>query len=371
MVSTLSHTDVARLMADPSPHARADIALKLGPELDNVQLTPAELALAQDIVRALSKDMAVSVRESLASSLRHTQKLPHDVAVLLAKDIDSVAMPILTESPVLSDADLISVVKQGIVSKQEAIAKRATVSEAVVQVMVTEAKESAVAVLMSNNGAEVTEQSFNKVMDRFPHSPAVHEPIVKREKLPVLVAERMIAAVSDKLKDYLVQHHELSPDTAADMLLQSRERATVGLLNGSSDDEVEKMVLQLYRNQRLTPSLVIRALCTGDITFFEMALAVMANVPLTNARVLIHDAGRLGLKSIYSKSNLPPRLLSAVRVALDVVEETKLDGQPHDRERYRRRVLERILTQFEDMNPEDLDYLLDKLDMTASGQAAA
>jgi hypothetical protein len=58
---------------------------------------------------------------------------------------------------------------------------------------------------------------------------------------------------------------------------------------------------------------------------------------------------------------MPPRLLAAVRVALDVVRGTEFDGGERDRERYRSRVITRILTQFEDLPQEDLDYLLDKL----------
>jgi len=58
---------------------------------------------------------------------------------------------------------------------------------------------------------------------------------------------------------------------------------------------------------------------------------------------------------------MPPRLLAAVRVAVDVVRGTEFDGGDRDRERYRSRVITRILTQFEDLPQEDLDYLLDKL----------
>jgi hypothetical protein len=43
------------------------------------------------------------------------------------------------------------------------------------------------------------------------------------------------------------------------------------------------------------------------------------------------------------------------------VQETPFDGGAKDRERYRVKVIERILTQYEDFNPEDLNYLLDKL----------
>ena len=117
----------------------------------------------------------------------------------------------------------------------------------------------------------------------------------------------------------------------------------------------------MHRNHRLTPFLVLRAVCLGDMAFFEAAMAVMAKVPVTNARILIHDAGQHGLTSLYDRSGMPPRLLPAVRVALDVVRGTEFDGGQRDRERYRSRVITRILTQFEDLPQEDLDYLLDKL----------
>jgi uncharacterized protein (DUF2336 family) len=159
----------------------------------------------------------------------------------------------------------------------------------------------------------------------------------------------------------LVTHHELPISLATDIVLQSRERATLQFSLGSSEQELERLVRQMHRNQRLTPLLVLRALCLGDMAFFEMAMAVMAKVPVANARILIHDAGPNGLASLYERAGMPPRLLPAVRVAVDVVRGTEFDGGERDRERYRSRVITRILTQFEDLPQEDLDYLLDKL----------
>jgi len=150
-----------------------------------------------------------------------------------------------------------------------------------------------------------------------------------------------------------------------DLVLQSRERATVSLLAPDADDAaVEQLVEQLRANGRLTPSLVLRALCIGDVAFFETAIAMLADVPLANARVLIYDRGALGLRALYERAQLPESLFAAYRVAVDVVHETEYDGEPHDRGRYRRRVMERILTQFEHLGSiggENLDYLVTKL----------
>ena len=75
----------------------------------------------------------------------------------------------------------------------------------------------------------------------------------------------------------------------------------------------------MQRHARLTPSLILRALCMGDLAFFETALAVRARVPVENAQILVHDAGGNGLGSLYRKAGLPENLLPVFRVAVDAV----------------------------------------------------
>jgi uncharacterized protein (DUF2336 family) len=359
--SSLTQADVARLLAEPSAAARAELADKLAREFDRTQLTQAELQIAHDIVRALARDVELDVRRAVSHSLRRAQKLPHDVALRLANDVEAVALPILATSPVLTDADLVDIMLSGSGKKHEAIAGRADVSELVADVLVKQAGEAAVAVLMGNPTAHIAAASLGTAIDRFADSDRVKGSMVHRAELPATIAERLVVLVSQKLQAFLVSHHELPLSLATDIVLQSRERATLHLSLGSGEQELERMVRQMHRNNRLTPLLVLRALCLGDLAFFETALAVMAKVLVSNARILIHDAGPNGLASLYEKAGMPPRLLAAVRVAVDVVCGTEFDGGERDRERHRSRVITRILTQFEDLPQEDLDYLLDKL----------
>jgi uncharacterized protein (DUF2336 family) len=130
---------------------------------------------------------------------------------------------------------------------------------------------------------------------------------------------------------------------------------------GASDTGLHDMVAQMHRNGRLTPTLMLRALCSGDIAFFEAAMAVVGDVPLANAQVLIHDPSRQGLGALYRKAGLPERLLGTVRAAVDVVDETGFDGNARDLERFRARVITRVLTTVESLDAADADYLIDKL----------
>ena len=361
MAASLSSHDVARLMSEPSPDVRAELAGKVASDLAGYDLTAAEVKLAQDIVRVLAKDVEEKVRAALSRGLRHSPNLPRDVARRLADDVAFVAMPMLADSLVLTDEDLIEIVRDGSGLKQQAIASRPNLTESVSDVLISHAEEPAIVVLMGNNTAKIAEDSLNRAVTRFADSMPVKEAMVMRDTLPVTVGERLVNMVSKAFQVHLVQVHALAPATAADIVLRSREQAILYLSQGASDEELRQMVTQMHRNGRLSPSLILRALCTGDIGFFEAAMAIRSDVPLENAQILIHDPSRRGLAALYRKADMPEALFGAFQAAVDAVDETGFDGGARDLQRFRSRVISRVLTLVESVEAADADYLLDKL----------
>ena len=343
MAASLTPQDVARLMADPSPDLRAELAEKLANDLSGPGLAVQEVTLAQDIVRLLARDVEDRVRATLAQGLRHSANLPRDVALRLADDIDQVSLPLLADSLVLTDA------------------ARPNLGESVADALITYADEPAVVVLMGNGTAKIAEASMNRAVTRFADNDRVKEAMVMRETLPITVSERLVTLVSHKLQQHLVQTHALPDSVASDIVLRSRESAIIHLSMGSSEEELRRMVAQMHHSGRLTPTLILRALCTGDIAFFEAALALKGDVPLANAQILIHEPSRRGLEALYRKADMPMSLFPAIQAAMDVVDETAFDGGPRDLERFRARVISRVLTVAEDFETSDADYLIDKL----------
>ncbi|PIW26998.1 MAG: hypothetical protein COW30_12150 [Rhodospirillales bacterium CG15_BIG_FIL_POST_REV_8_21_14_020_66_15] len=362
----LNQADVAKLLSDPTPDNRAATAAKVAVAFDPARLSPNERALAEEIFRLMVKDAEVRVRQALAENLKQNGNVPHDVALALANDVDQVALPMIEFSQVLNDDDLIAIIGSQDPAKQEAVAGRATVSEAISDALVGTGNEAAVTRLVANEGAAISERAFQKVVDDFGDREPMQTAMVNRSSLPVTVAERLVTLVSENLRDELVKRHELPASMATDIIMQSRERATISLSSDSGVDDVMVLVRQLHEHGRLTPSITLRALCMGDITFFECAMATLGGVTLENARRLIHDRGPLGLRAIFDKAKLPPAQFMAVRAALDVSRETEMDGGENDRERYARRMIERIMTQYDDLGVEfessDLEYLLTKMD---------
>jgi len=377
-MSLLSETgltleDVQRLAGDPSTATRAETAAKLAVSTDQADLSDTEKALAQDVFRLLANDTAVQVRGALAENLRNSKVLPRDVAMTLARDVESVALPVLEASEGLTTEDLVEIVKAQNEPKQVAIAGRKTVSADVSAALVANGSEAAVQKLVDNPGAHITDPSLHLAVDRFGEFEGIQESLVKRAALPITVAERLVTLVADHLRGELLARHQVSPDLLSDIVLQSSERVTAGLTVGASDQEINALITQLGANDRLTPSLVLRSICLGNLKFFEQAMATLAGNPLPNARLLAHDPGGSGLDTLCQRAGLPDAHSDAVKIAVRTVDETPLGSGANGAERYSRRVIERILTQYEgaaaEFDGEDLEYLLAKLSQTKPADA--
>jgi len=358
----LSSADVAKLLQDPNIENRAAAAAKVASTFGDTTLTEGERKIAEDIFRVMLKDASVRVRHALAESLKENPDVPHDVATSLAKDVDEVALPVVEFSSVLTDQDLIEIVRTKGASVQKAVAGRKDVSEDVADALADTGNEEVVATLVGNEAAQIGEKTYDKVLEKYSDSDAVKTPMALRGELPIGVAERLVTMVSEKIRDHIMTHHEVSPAMAADLLLESREKATVSLLEGGQKSAtVQELVDQLADNGRLTPTLMLRALCMGDTTFFEVALAKKVGIPVSNAYQLVHDKGELGLKRLFEVAKMPPQFLPMARAALEVADEM-LETGGDDREMYRQLMIERVLTAVEnDVDTENLDYLIGKL----------
>jgi uncharacterized protein (DUF2336 family) len=126
--------------------------------------------------------------------------------------------------------------------------------------------------------------------------------------------------------------------------------------------DVRSFAVHLRKADRLTPSLLLRALAHGHMAFVEHGVAELAGVPHHRTWLMVHDAGPLGLKAIYERAGLPARLFTAFRAGIDTYHALEREGGLADRERFQERMLERFLTQPQPATREDMDYLMEKLD---------
>jgi len=348
-----SLSDVASLRANPGSSKRAEIAGRLGAAIDTQLLTEGELRTAQDIVAALAGDVAVEVRAALASAVRGSTRIPRAVATTLANDVDTVALPILASSLMLTNDDLVDIVRRGSAAAQTAIAGRPDVDEPVSAALVRHGDEAAVSALMRNTTSRIGEEAFTEALDRFADSAAVTSGMAHRAQLPAKVAERLVTLVSDELQHYLVTRHNVPPTLAKELALRGRETAVLGVSAGLEGVHLEALAAQLEERGRLTPTLLLRAQCTGQAAFFEAGMAQLASIPVANAQALIRDPGASAFAALYRSSGLPPHLLPVFRAVIGVTGETPEAGAADHAQNLRKRIIDRLRTMLR--RDEDID----------------
>src|SRR3984957_14848070 len=367
--TALTDDDIRLLVKGQSVDERAIAAHKICRHIESggTELTAEEREQAYEILRVMAADAAELVRRARAVTLKASPPVPHDVAVRLAKDVDSVSLPILNFSPVFTDQDLCEIVRVGGPIRQVAIASRPMLSENVTTTIVEHGVEKAVQTACANDNASFAERTLQTVVERFARSEAVLSAVAYRQALPLAVTEKLITVVSDQLRDHLIDHHALPPQLALQIAMGSRERATIDLVDQAGrTPDVRSFVDHLNKAGRLSASLLLRALAHGHMTFFEWGVAELAGVPHHRTWLMIHDAGPLGLKAIYDRAGLPARLFGAFRAGVDTFHAMEVDAGPRDPSRFQERMLERFLTQPKTASREDMDYLLEKLDRVKS-----
>jgi uncharacterized protein (DUF2336 family) len=359
----LTEQDIERLMRGETPEQRASVAHRVCRRIALDVLSDREKAFAEEIMAILADDAADLVRRTLAVTLRNSPILPREIALKLARDIEAVAIPVLQDSPVFTDEDLIELVLAVTAAKQAAIADRDSLSITLTEVISEHGAVEAVRVMSRNEGAEYSDKAYDDTLRRFGQDEVVQAGLIKRDFIPTHIAEKMVSLVSGQMFDMLVNKHELPAQMAIDLAGSARERATIDLVEQAGrTQDLGRFVSQLNLNGRLGHSLIMRALCCGQMPFVEHALAELSGVGHQRVWLMIHDAGPLGLQAVFDRAGLPRKMLPAFRAAVNVFHETSHDGGPNDRARFRARMIERVLTQFQAIPKDDLEYLLDKLD---------
>src|SRR5215472_3657677 len=119
---------IIQLIEETSWTERAKLVERLGTRFSVGGLADSEWHAISDAFRVALFDSEPLVRRVLAESVKLASDLPRDILLSLARDTAAVAIPVLEHSPMLSDTDLLPLVKHGAPAHRFAIAGRRHIS---------------------------------------------------------------------------------------------------------------------------------------------------------------------------------------------------------------------------------------------------
>ncbi len=361
----VTNLDIKILAQQPSGPARAVLASKLGKDYRQGSFTSlGELELVNDIFRMLMKDAETSVRRALADELAYCDDAPRDVIIALTKDENSIALPVLKYSPVLTEEDLLTLVASTQeVARWVAIAQRETVPEKLTESLMNTGHRLVMKEVVANAGSQLSEKTLESHWASVCKDQSMLEVMVARGNLPLTIAEKLFHTVSEELKQKLATEYKFNTPSLRSAVCNVREWQMLGIvpaqtgLDPRDDVHIDELVNDMHAQGRLSYSLLMRALCTGNVQLFEAGIAKLAGVPRVNARILLMDRGPLGFEAIYKAANMPEGFMEALETLLRISFEETEFGRIR-RDDFRKRVVERIYQKQYHRTVENMDYVL-------------
>jgi uncharacterized protein (DUF2336 family) len=174
---------------EPEPAAKPRSRAALLKRLADVVCLPAsrinafERSMTADLLVEMLRDAVVTEREKVARRLANLTEMPGVLVRLLLRDELPVARALLENSPVLSDADLISCLYNSTQDHRRLIAQRRGVSEVVADALVDMDETGVTEILLKNDLTRFSHQGLENIVAASRDNPQMIPLLLKRVEL--------------------------------------------------------------------------------------------------------------------------------------------------------------------------------------------
>ena len=194
------------LAKEPSSDSRRALLRELTDHFFGSTLrTAKEDELYGSVLSDLSADMEIAVRKELSSRFSARADAPRALVRRLANDEADVADAVLRASTVLTEADLLGVVRVHGQEHLRAVSSRPEVPEAVSEVIVERGDDETLGTLLRNDGARLSRTASETSVERAKANPALHAATVERRALPADLLNEMYFVVEARLRQHILE----------------------------------------------------------------------------------------------------------------------------------------------------------------------
>jgi uncharacterized protein (DUF2336 family) len=288
--STLAHGTVARRVE--ALRRVTDLFINGAVDYSNEQI-----GLFDDVFQCLMERIETSAKVLLANRLAPIETAPQfTVRALACDDLIEVAAPVLSRSERLDDDALIETARNKSQAHLLAISMRRMLSGAVTDVLVLRGNDEVITSTVNNPGAEFSERSFTRLVDRARGNDDLATRLGMRPTIPRHLYLKLIAKASATVRARLEAAH---PKQAGDVPTAVREATRLARYSPSAITQdtamAHALVKSLYEDGRLDEFQLAAFAEAGRFDEANASLAALANVPLAIAEQMMVDTRAEGV----------------------------------------------------------------------------
>jgi uncharacterized protein (DUF2336 family) len=287
---------LAQLAINPQGGAsREEIYLAVASlyRIQGAGLNQRERELMREILRKLTFDVEMAIRIALAQRLAEDVAAPHDLILLLVDDSIEVARPLILNSPLLTESDVLNLIAHSDVRHQEVVAARPHIGVAVTDALAASSSESVLMALVRNVTARISDASYKTLVEKSRNLTGLQEPLVQRPDLPPQLATSMCDWVSDALKTFIKTNHRLAPKGVEPALTDALQivKSKPAPSKDAPVDSAHKLIEKLANSGQLKPGFLMRVLSQGQVDLFDLAFARLLDTELSAFRAAFYGGG--------------------------------------------------------------------------------
>lgn len=279
------------------------------------------------ILEALATDQAIRVRSALADGLKSLADAPKLIVFRLACDPEpEVAAPVIGESPVLNDHEILTILDDKAEGwAYQAAAGRSEIGPMLADRIAVAGSEEAVGELIGNKGASILDSTLSSIVARASAVPGWHEPLVRRAAMPGRLLVRLARFVAAPLLAILRSRPGLDEATreALEEVGSEHDTSSEPPPEEARDPNPEdsatpweggpKAAIRLHYKGGLNDEVVASALDSGGDEFVVAALAVRAELALEVARVIVASRSPRAITALCWKGGFRMRFAMEIQ----------------------------------------------------------
>ena len=214
-------------------------------------LSSDDLAAAEGAMIMLLDDPSPLVRGALAEAFASAEKAPQVIVHALAADQADVALPLLEQSPLLLEDDLVDLIAAGQAEIQIAVAGRRSLTRGVAAALAEVGAPEACLALLENPEVDVAPFSLDRIIDRFGHLAPIRENLLARDDLSMPMRQALLSKLSQTLAGFVAARQWLESEHAEFTAKEACEKATIALAADTNYAEVGALVQHLRQSGQL------------------------------------------------------------------------------------------------------------------------
>lgn len=243
------------LANDKEPAARMELSGMIA-ELLTMDLSARETELIADVLIALIHQAEINLRHALSDQLSRLPNVPLRLILELANDEIAVAKPILENSIVLGEMDLIYIIKSKPADYWRAIAKRDALDNSVIDALANTKDEKTACTLALNEKITLTDHAARILSDMALECDQLAEPLIKRNDIAKDILENVYALVGDAMKYDINKDYDICSHTLDQAMDSAILQAQIKQIKNSSEKNFNEHTLIALLKKRDTDTFI-------------------------------------------------------------------------------------------------------------------